>query len=371
METGDLLFEDTNLAMLGSIYEKALRLQRAEGEPQWKTIKKEPSFYIWRIEKFNVVPWPKDQYGTFYQGDTFIILSIVKDPDTESLDYNAHMWVGQDTTCDESGTGAYKIVELNDYFNGEMTLIYEEQGFESPLFISYFQNINILSGGIETGFKKVGAEKYASKLLHVRGVGKCIEANEVPFVRDSMNDEDVFIFDLGLKLINWRGSKSNGFEKFHGSSLCNKIKQDRGGKPSIEEIEEGEKEDEINKIFEQNKPQKLKSRNPRSRLRTKASQVGMDKGCHNKMMKLSENDGKFDMSEVPFEKGSLKSDDIYLIDRGDCIIIWTGKNASNHEKKFGIVFARKYQNDENRNRHLPILQVREGKMQKEVDACFQ
>ena len=62
--------------MLGSIYEKALRLQRAEGEPQWKTIKKEPSFYIWRIEKFSVVPWPKDQYGTFYQGDTFIILSI-------------------------------------------------------------------------------------------------------------------------------------------------------------------------------------------------------------------------------------------------------------------------------------------------------
>ena len=47
----ELLFEDTNLAMLGSIYEKALRLQRAEGEPQWKTIKKEPSFHICRIEK--------------------------------------------------------------------------------------------------------------------------------------------------------------------------------------------------------------------------------------------------------------------------------------------------------------------------------
>ena len=57
----DLLLEDTNLAMLGSIYEKALRLQRAEGEPQWKTIKKEPSFHIWRIEKFSVQPWPKDQ----------------------------------------------------------------------------------------------------------------------------------------------------------------------------------------------------------------------------------------------------------------------------------------------------------------------
>lgn len=372
MDSGEILFEDSNLAMLGSIYEKALRLQRAEGEPQWKTIKKEPGLYIWRIEKFNVIPWPKDEYGTFYQGDTFIVLSITKDEENDSLDYNAHMWVGQDSTCDESGTGAYKIVELNDYFNSEMTLIYEEQGFESSLFTSYFNNINILSGGIESGFKKVGPEKYNHKLLHVRGVGKCIQANEVPFVVDSMNDEDVFIFDLGLKLINWRGSKANGFEKFHGTTLCNKIKNERNGKPVIEEIEEGEKQDEIEKIFQEHaKPNVLKSKNPRRRLRTKESQIDMDKGCHNKMMRLFEKDGKLDMVEVEFKKESLKSEDSFLIDRGDCIIIWIGNKTTSLEKKFGIVFARKYQNDENRNRHLPILQIKEGKKQKEVDACFE
>ena len=366
----ELLLEDTNLAMLGSIYEKALRLQRAEGEPEWKKIKKEPSFYIWRIEKFSVKPWSKDQYGTFYQGDTYIILSITKDPLSESLDYNAHMWVGMDSTCDESGTGAYKIVELNDYFNNEMTLIYEEQNFESPLFLSYFDNIKILQGGIESGFKKVEPEKYIPKLLHVKGVGKCITANEVPFCEESMNNEDVFIFDLGLKLINWRGSLSNGFEKFHGSTLCNKIKNERGGKPVIEEVEEGENDDLINQIFENNKHKKTILKSSRRRLRIKENEVGIKKGCHNKMMLLNDNDGKIEMKEINFGKENLKSDDTILIDRGDCIIIWIGKNAGN-EKKFGIVFARKYQNDENRNRHLPILQIREGKMQKEIDACFE
>ena len=63
--------------------------------------------------------------------------------------------------------------------------------------------------------------------------------------------------------------------------------------------------------------------------------------------------------------------DTILIDRGDCIIIWIGNKTTSLEKKFGIVFARKYQNDENRNRHLPILQIKEGKKQKEVDACFE
>ena len=62
---------------------------------------------------------------------------------------------------------------------------------------------------IESGFKKVESEKYIPKLLQVKGIGKCIQANEVPFIEDSINSDDVFIFDLGLKLINWRGSQAD------------------------------------------------------------------------------------------------------------------------------------------------------------------
>ena len=106
-----LKFEDTNIALLGTIFEKKLRLERAEAEPEWKKIKKEPGLMIWRIEKFNVVPWPKEQYGTFYQGDSYIILNITQP--TDHLEFRAHMWVGKESTCDETGTAAYKIVELD------------------------------------------------------------------------------------------------------------------------------------------------------------------------------------------------------------------------------------------------------------------
>ena len=64
--------------MLGSDVEIKLREKRANDEPEWHTVKEEPCLRIWRIEKFNVKPWPKDQYGTFYQGDTYIVLSIIK-----------------------------------------------------------------------------------------------------------------------------------------------------------------------------------------------------------------------------------------------------------------------------------------------------
>ena len=148
------------------------------------------------------------------------------------------------------------------------------------------------------------------------------------------------------------------------------IKSERGGKVIIEEVEEGEKDDYINEVFERNKCKKVLLKSGRRRVRNKESEGDVKKGCYNKMMVLKDNDGKIEMNEVCFGKGSLKSEDTVLIDRGDCIIIWIGKNAGG-EKKFGIVFARKYQSDEKRNRHLPILQIREGKMQKEIDACFE
>ena len=68
-----------------------------------------------------------------------------------------------------------------------------------------------------------------------------------------------------------------------------------------------------------------------------------------KMMKLSDSNGKLEMSNVEYAKHSLKSEDAFLIDRGDNIFIWVGNGASKNEKRFGLIYAKKYQNQEKRN----------------------
>ena len=66
-------FEDSNIALLGSDFEKELRKQRAEAEPEWQKAGLKEGLQIWRIEKFNVKPWPVEEYGNFYTGDSYIV----------------------------------------------------------------------------------------------------------------------------------------------------------------------------------------------------------------------------------------------------------------------------------------------------------
>jgi gelsolin len=74
-----------------------------------------PGLLVWRIEKFKVVAWPASRVGSFYDGDSYIILhTYKKDPKAENLSYDLHFWLGENTSQDEAGTAAYKTVELDD-----------------------------------------------------------------------------------------------------------------------------------------------------------------------------------------------------------------------------------------------------------------
>ena len=87
------------------------------------------------------------------------------------------------------------------------------------------------------------------------------------------------------------------------------------------------------------------------------------------MMKLSDENGKLELTDVEYKKENLVSQDSFLIDRGDAIIIWIGKEASKKEKKFAKFYANKYISKENRN-GLSVIIVNEGKLSSELDKCF-
>jgi gelsolin len=131
--------EETNIALLGSDLEKQVKAASAAGEKAWVGAGKVPGLQIWRIEKFKVVAWPKEEYGKFFDGDSYIVLNTYKKPDSDKLHWDIHFWLGDNTTQDEAGTAAYKTVELDTLLGGEPVQHREVQDYESRLFVSYFK----------------------------------------------------------------------------------------------------------------------------------------------------------------------------------------------------------------------------------------
>jgi len=122
--------EDSNMANYGSDEHIAMRKAASQKEAAWKDIGKENGVQIWRIEKFQVKHWPKDRYGEFYSGDSYIILHT-KENDEGKKEYDVFFWLGAETSQDEAGTAAYKTVELDDYLGDEPVQYREVQGNES------------------------------------------------------------------------------------------------------------------------------------------------------------------------------------------------------------------------------------------------
>ena len=353
-----LALEDTNMALFGTDIEKNLRHNNALNEPEWHKIPKEPCLKIWRIEKFAVVPWPEKMYGTFYNGDSFIVLHIEKIND--SLDYTAYMWVGKQSTKDETGTAAYKIVELDDFFRGGIDLCYEAQDNESEDFRNLFEEIIVEEGGIESGFKKIKEEKWPVRLLRVYMDGKTPRTQELPLSLSSLTQEDSFILDTGLELFAWRGEKTKPQMRFSTCLICQKIKDARNGKPKYTFYDEGDKGTKavMTKYLKDDGNTKVKLRARKKARPTK------------KMFKLSDADGKLTMTEVKFSKDSLDTNDTFLIDNGKMIYIWCGRASSKQEKRMGIPFAQKYKEASSEKLSCSIALVNEGSKKFSIDKAF-
>lgn len=104
---------------------------------------------------------------------------------------------------------------------------------ESPAFLSLFRGgIFYLEGGVESGFKHVEPKTYEKRLFIVKGK-RYPRVYTMPLEANSLNEGDVFILDLGMKLFFWPGLECNVNEKVKGMEILFNIKNaERGSLPT-------------------------------------------------------------------------------------------------------------------------------------------
>ena len=220
--------EDSNMANYGSEEHREMKKEAAKKEKAWEGVGQKVGPQIWRIEKFKVKHWPKDKYGEFFGGDSYIILNT-KENDEGKKEYDVYFWLGSETTQDEAGTAAYKTVELDDLLGDEPVQYREVEGNESKGFLSLFPKMTVMKGGVESGFNHVKPKEYKPRLLHVCGFGKKVQVYEVPLKPESLNNSDCFVLDAGLQLFQFNGTNASAWERRKANAIVDGLKAARHG----------------------------------------------------------------------------------------------------------------------------------------------
>jgi len=350
-------WKDSNMALFGSDTEKQVKLESAQSEPAWQGSGQEVGLKVWRIVKFEVTEWEEVEYGKFFEGDSYIILNTYKNEDEDKLEHDVHFWIGHYSTQDEYGTAAYKTVELDTFLKDVPVQHRECQGHESSLFKSYFKNITLLKGGADSGFRRVLPEEYVPRLFRVKTDDKNIACvSEIPRKASKVTEDDVFLLDLGETLYQYNGSAASGKEKFRAAQYAEELRNERNGKLEALEGDSTSK----HHAFWQSLPDEEDD-----------SDDGDDDGQdEKKLLRVNVESREAEVvKEGEYSADDLKSDDVFIVDSGDNVVVWVGKEASIEERKNAFAYAHNYLSTCNAPWRC-ISVVAEGQSSKQLDTAL-
>lgn len=301
----------------------------------FKAVTKAPGLIIWRIEKMDLVLVPPKAHGNFFEGDCYLLLYTKNSGN--SLLYDIHYWIGNDSSQDEQGSAAIYTIQLDDYLGGGPVQHREVQGYESESFKGYFkQGIIYKKGGVASGMKHVDTNTYdVKRLLHVKGK-RNVTATEVELNWNSFNLGDVFLLDLGRVIVQWNGPDSNKAERMKGMLLAKDIRdRERGGRMEIGVIE-GDNEQassELLKLLYNSLGDRTQTIGPGT-----ADEIADQTQKANIMLyHVSDASGQMEVTEIakrPLVQDMLNHQDCYILDQGGIkIYVWKGKGATKAEKQ--------------------------------------
>lgn len=185
---------------------------------------------------------------------------------------------------------------------------------ETQMFMSYFKGgIFYLEGGVESGFKHVEPKTYETRLLMVKGK-RYPRIFPMKLEADSINDGDVFILDLGMKLYFWPGTDANVNEKVKGMEILFNIKNsERGGNPEHFYPREDSTADQEFWAELGGKPAQIKPAVPDEGVQ----EGGMGGDMGYSLFKVSDASGALEMVEIterPLMVTHLDTNDCFILD---------------------------------------------------------
>lgn len=395
-------WRDSNVELVGSDLDHKVKYASAATEPAWNegqaAAGAEPGLRVWRIEDFQVVAWPREKYGQFHEGDSYIVLHSYKVGDKngeERLGHDVFFWLGNHTSQDEAGVAAYKTVELDEFLHGVATQHRELQAEPSEEFLALFPRVTIrkftltvtlqwlssciwvlllgrgrkhllsrlpVAGGVASGFNHVDPDAEEQEkpptLLRVFKHPYATRADsvmvyEVEPTWRSLDEDDVFVLEAQGKIWVWQGKACSPMEKAKSAQVVQDMitakhmdvevvsQTDSRHRAIVSmlggDAEEGGPNDDPNIAFHAPRPI-FSARQQKSQQQRQRRP--------RRLYRLSDASGQLQLSlekdQGPMAKSDLDSNDVFLLDDGAHVWVWQGQGASKAEKAMWIRVAQKY-----------------------------
>lgn len=354
-------WKDTNLALIGSDIDHKVKAAAAQGEEAWDGMGEKPELRIWRIEKFQVKAWPLEQYGEFFKGDSYIVMKTYKEDDSDALKHDIHIWIGADSTQDEYGTAAYKMVEADEYLGGVPVQHRQVQGAESGQFQGYFDSLTYHDGGVESGFNHVEPTVEKPMLFRVKSSGKQILMTQMALSKSSLNEGDSFIlYGDKAHVWCWNGSAAKPLEK----AKANQWAENMCTLGTAVVLDQGDGDDEYPDFWSHLASGSIGSAESADETITEFKPLlfRVDGDPEKPLEEVAKGAFKQRPGKLVrvLDKGYLGEDDVFLMDSGWEIFIWIGKHADTSEKIAAMGAADRYALMEPRAADLPVTIVKSG-----------
>ncbi|KAI5634557.1 gelsolin repeat domain-containing protein [Phthorimaea operculella] len=196
-------------------------------EAAFRTVPKDhTAFLVWRITDSNTELLPRTHYGTFYDGEAYLVYScsvpgqpagpdvirreIKENGNGEYAERHLHTWAGE-RSGNLSGIALRRATQLAAHLHAPVVIHREAPTKETPRLLSYFRDgIRILRSGSLNG---------GARLYRVRGRRPVLIQCD-PVSWSQLATDGVFVLDTSSLLVLWLGRTANLIEKIFGAKIA-------------------------------------------------------------------------------------------------------------------------------------------------------
>lgn len=303
---------------------------------------------LWRMD--NNKPVAMEPNGILFGSKAYVLKYNYKNSGEEG--FVIYYWQGTNASSKDKATSAIYTSQLDHELNGAALQVRVTQGHEPRHFLKIFK------GKLVTYVDDDAADK--THLFRVRGT--CVDdvrTDEREAVASSLASDDVFILRTPTNAFIWNGLGASKFEKEMASVVINGIA------PNIDAqiIDEKHEPEEFWRALNGKTAYDMETDAPGAPLLE-------PRLFHCKLL----SSGKLRVEEIDnFTQDDLDEDDVMILDGGDEIYVWEGKDSDEEERRKSLEVARQYIRNDPSDRmedNVVIVKIRQSNEPKSFKQLF-